>query len=743
MFGQKFESKLKALGISVAFVTGLILNSQESYATPHPNLVVNTADVDAMQAAVSRQGRFRSAFLATKAAVDSSLKGPVAVPMPADAGGGYTHEQHKKNYQLMYNAGVLYQITEDGRYAEYVRDMLLAYAALYPTLHLHPKRRLGAKNPGRLFWQNLNEAVWLVYTIQSYDLIRPSLSDTEAETIEQGMLRPIARFLSVESPETFNKVHNHGTWLAAGVGMAGYVLDEPELVEQALLGLDKSGKGGFLRQLNTLFSPDGYYNEGPYYQRYALMPFVTFAKAIDNNEPGRKIFSYRDGIILKAIDTTIQLSYNNLFFPINDAIKDKGIDTAELVQGVAIAYGKTGNPQLLDIAAKQDQVLLTGDGLKVAQDLDANKQEPYVFKSRAFRDGKEGDEGALVVFRLQVNGDQALLFKPSAQGMGHGHFDKLTWQFYDRQAEIVTDYGAVRFLNVESKNGGRYLPENDTYAKQTIAHNTVVVDETTHFNGDLKIGSSNHPELLFFHVGDHVKISSAEIDSAYPGVTLKRTLALINDSDSGHVFAIDLFDVQSSRQHQLDLPLHYNGQIVDTSFILKGYKDSISALGKKNGYQHLWLKAHAKPESGLAQVTWLNDNGHFYTNSSLVDGKTELLFAELGADDPNFNLRSEAAFITRRKNVRRHTFVSVLEPHGEYNPAKEFTLQAESQVAGIELQRSDDLELIAIALKTGVTKLMAFNSREDFSAQTKTAFTFRGNQFVFRGRANLFSIGEK
>ncbi|SHF88503.1 Alginate lyase [Microbulbifer donghaiensis] len=745
MFGNPVPQKRSALATCIALAAGvsaaaLTVKPLSVFAAEHPNLVISAADIDAMQGAVEKPGRFRAAFLSTQSSVDLALQAPIAVPVPADAGGGYTHEQHKKNYQLMYNAGVLYQITENPKYAERVRDMLLAYADLYPTLPLHPKRRPGAKNPGKLFWQSLNEAVWLVYTIQAYDLIRPSLTDAEAEKIERGALRPVVKFLSVESPETFNKVHNHGTWLTAGVGMAGYVLDEPEWVEQALLDLDKSGRGGFLRQLSTLFSPDGYYNEGPYYQRYALMPFVTFAKAIDNNEPERGIFEYRDSIVMKAIDTTIQLSYNGLFFPINDAIKSKGIDTSELVLGVATAYGESGNAQLLEIAAQQDRILLTGDGLKVAQDLDAGKQQPYQFKSMAFRDGKDGNEGALVVMRQQLDGDQALIFKPAAQGMGHGHFDKLSWQFYDRGAEIVTDYGAARFLNVESKNGGRYLPENETWAKQTVAHNTVVVDETSHFDNDLKSANRHHPKLQFFHADNQVKISAANIDSAYPGVTLTRTMALVNSPGDGSTFAIDLFDVKSEKPHQLDLPVHYNGQLVDTSFDLRGFTDSISALGKGNGYQHLWLKARSKPDSGLTQITWLNDNGRFYTQSSLVDGNTEILFTELGANDPHFNLRAEKSFIARRNKVREHTFVSVLEPHGEYNPAQEFTLEAESKVRELDHKKIGDIELVAIESNAGATQLLAFNRNPVASASTESSFEYRGINYAFSGRAKLFLI---
>ena len=112
--------------------------------------------------------------------------------------------------------------------------------------------------------------------------------------------------------------------------MAGYVLNEQDWVEQALLGLDQSGEAGFLRQLDELFSPDGYYAEGPYYQRYALMPFVLFAQAIEKNEPERGIFKYRDGVLLKAVYATVQQSYAGRFFPINDAIREKGLNTVEL-----------------------------------------------------------------------------------------------------------------------------------------------------------------------------------------------------------------------------------------------------------------------------------------------------------------------------------------------------------------------------------------------------------------------------
>lgn len=745
----KSDSSLLKSGFVVFMVVILsaLAVNKSVMARTSPNLVVTTNDIEQMRVAIQKEGRFKQAFIANKTSVDQQITQTITVPLPKDGGGGYTHERHKKNYKLMVNASIVYQLTQNERYANYVRDMLFEYAELYPTLPLHPKRKMGKQNPGKLFWQSLNEAVWLVHTSQAYDLILPSLSDAEKERIEQGLFRPIVRFLSVESPETFNKVHNHGTWTTAAVGMTGYVLGEPEWVEQALYGLDKSGKGGFLKQLDELFSPQGYYNEGPYYQRYALMPFVTFAKAIQTNQPERKIFEYRDGIVLKAIDTTIQLSYNKLFFPINDAIKDKGIDTIELVNGVAIAYGLTGDAGLLDIAKQQDQILLTGDGLKVAQALDKKLGQPYQFTSVAFGDGNDGKQGALVIMRQNVKGEQAVLFKPAAQGLGHGHFDKLTWQFYDKGEEIVSDYGAARFLNVEAKYGGRYLPENDTWAKQTIAHNTVVVDEKSHFNANVAMGNRNHPELSFFEKNDTVTISSAHIASAYKGVSLKRTMALIKlpnerKSDPEQGLVVDIFDVKSQEKHQYDLPVHYKGHLINTSFTLDTHVTALPVLGKENGYQHLWLKAQAQPKAGLSQITWLNKNGRFYTQSSLMDGDASFIFTQIGANDPLFNLRNENAFINRKTKSKNHTFVSVLEPHGEYNPSKEFTLSAVSKIEKLSHKKIKNIDVVEIIFTGDKRYLLAFNSAENIKENQLNKFSFNGSKYQFNGRFKFLEIKE-
>ena len=272
----------------------------------HPRLLLSAEDVELISQTSPLPPGFEIAVDQAKKDADRYLEDLPDVPVPKDAGGGYTHEQHKRNSVTIQNAGFLYQITGNKAYVNLARDILLAYADMYPGLPEHPQQK--NQSPGKLFWQSLNEAVWLVTSIQGYDAIYAALSDAEKAEIEKNLLRPMVSFISDQAPQTFDRIHNHGTWAVAAVGMTGYVIGDENYVEKALYGLKRDGNAGFMKQLDLLFSPDGFYSEGPYYQRYALMPFLLFSKVIERNDPQRKIFEYRDGVLLKAVNTVIQLS---------------------------------------------------------------------------------------------------------------------------------------------------------------------------------------------------------------------------------------------------------------------------------------------------------------------------------------------------------------------------------------------------------------------------------------------------
>ncbi len=659
---------------------------------------------------------FDQEFNRSVAVMAEMMEQGVIMPTPADPGGGYTHEQHKRNYQAIYLGGQLYGLTGDPEYAGFVREMLLEYAELYPTLGDHPARK--NQYSGRIFWQVLNDAVWLVYAIQGYDAIRDTLPADERKLIDDQVFRKAAAFLSTGSEDTFRRIHNHATWATAGVGMTGYVLDDQNLVDIALLGLDKDGTSGFLRQTELLFSPDGYYTEGPYYQRYALMPFMVFGDAIDRNEPERGIFEYRDGILLKALRTTVQLSYGGYFFPFNDALKDKGLKTDELYHGIAIAYAKTRDPSLLSVAKWQDRTVPSANGLLVARDLAAGKAKPFPYQSLLLRDGPEGEQGAVAILR---NGDgysgQALIAKNSSQGMGHGHFDKLSWQYYDNGAEIVTDYGAARFLNIEAKEGGRYLPENESWAKQTIAHNTLVVDETSHFGGDRKLADTVAPQQLHFSDTSGAQVSTGRMVGAYEGVDFTRTVALLDVAGLSQPLVVDLTRVSSVVPHKYDMPLHYMGQIMRAGFDLTSNTGARPVLGSDDGYQHIWVDASGKPASAKsAFVTWLLGD-RFYTARWVPQANATTMLAESGANDPAFNLRREPMLIQRVTDAGDTTFASVLEAHGRYDGAAERTTASDSRIADIAHHRAGDADIMIIETIGGERTAFAISYDNDPAAK--------------------------
>lgn len=684
----------------------------------HPLTFFTKSEAAEVSRSISKYPLLKKSFESLRKEVDPLIGTDIDVPFPKDPAGGYTHDRHKANYMIMFNSGVLYNLTGDAKYAKLVKDMLLKYAKLNPGLGKHPEAT--SSSPGRIFWQALNDANWLVYAGMSYDLVYNYISPTDRRNIEENAFKPEVDYITRDLESWFNLIHNHGVWACAGVGIVGIASNNKEYVDMALYGTKKDGKSGFLAQLDGLFSPDGYYTEGPYYVRYAILPYYLFANSLHNARQELKIFSYRDSILQKALLAALQqTNLDGTFYPINDALKEKDFTSFELVNALSIArkvYGK--NEGFLPVARKQDQVLMTKGGMLLASEMSTAKKAAdfYPYKTVEYRDGKNGDEGGISLIRAGKN-DQltTVIFKYTSHGLSHGHFDKLNYNIFDKGNEIITDYGSVRFIGIEQKYGGRYLPENKSYAAQTVAHNTIVVDEKSHFNGKESEGEKYHSEKLFSHVnGSNVQVVAAKEENAYKGVKMQRTVYTI-DLPEGRRIVADIFNVNSDEQHQYDLPFHYNGHLINTSFKYDANTKEQKPLGKRNGYQFLWKEASARVADTVAQLTLLNDRT-YYTISSMVNDSATLFLTRSGANDPNFNLRHEPSFIVR-KNGKDQSFLNVIEIHGKFDPVREFSSHAYPQVSKMEMLRNDASYSIA-RITIGGKELILAQSNNDFSKQS-------------------------
>ena len=672
-----------------SIVSSIAVVAVVSTQPSHPRLMLTKAEAAEMKAALGKVPVFDTTFQRAKRVVEAALARPMDVPRPVDAG-GVTHQRHKENYTEMHLAGILYAVTGEVRYAQFIRDMLMKYVDLWPTLPKHPMA--ASESYGRLFWQSLNETVWMVHATQAYDCIYDWLPASDRSAIEGKLFRPMAEYFIREHTSEFDRIHNHGTWIDAAVAMAGYTMNDRDLVDKALYGSKKDKKAGFLRQMELLFSPDGFYTEGPYYVRYAIMPFMVLAQVIENNEPSLKIFEFHDQILRKALYSGLQLSYTNgAFIPINDALKEKSFLSPELIIATNIVYDRYGaDPGLLWVAQKHGEVLLNGAGLSVAKALRSSSSIPaFQYASVEYSDGGDGNEGGVGVLRYGPVIDQSLvLMKYTGHGLSHGHYDKLSLLYYDQGTEILQDYGAARFINVEPKYGGRYLPETKTWTRQTIAHNTVTVDEQSQYEGKESVSERHHADKHYFSTADpSLQVMSASVKEASPGVAMQRTVALVPDSRFAHPLIIDVIRVVSSREHQYDLPYYYLGHLLDANIPTTSHSEQQQSLGSRNGYEHLWLEAEGNA-SGPVRVSWLNGN-RYYSLIAAADSGTKVLFTRIGAGDPNFNLRHEPGVIFRRKGGST-VFATVLEPHGLFDGTKEFSIGARPTVASVRVLASTD-----------------------------------------------------
>lgn len=669
--------------LSVFLILGCSQSQEEPQAT-HPSLSISSAEAQAVLAGLDMYPLINSSFAALKASTDEAIAAAMEVPLPGEAG-GYAHEKHKQNYRDMKKAGYMFTYTGDTSYAAFVKDMLDKYAVLYPALGPHP---LSAKQkPGRLFHQVLNESVWLLNTAQAYDCVYSWLSPADRAKFENNIFHPLVELFSVEYADQFDRIHNHGMWSSASVGMIGLAMGNDEYVNRAIFGTENNGTGGFLAQLEHLFSPDGYYMEGAYYVRYAIRPLLFFAEALERNRPELKIYEFKDQIIKKAFYSMVQMTDpSGQFFPINDASKEMNILAPGVLYGTSVILDRYGfDRNLLGLAKIQGEVYPNGAGLKLAQAYagEEDVKEP-TWPSIEFSDGDDGTHGGFGILRTGEGKDQTVLtMKYGGHGLGHGHFDKLDFMFYDQGQDVVPDYGFARWVNIETKYGGRYLPENDSYAKQTIAHNTLVVDGKTQNDGDRKAADKVHAQRHFFDSSDpDIQVMSAKATEHYAGVSMQRTMFLIRDDMLEHPVAVDIYRVASDKNHKYDMPVHYKGFIMNTNFEYQGESKLLKPLGRANGYQHLWQTASASVTSD-AMVTWLDGN-RYYSYITDVPESAEILFGMIGANDPDFNLRNEPLLIHRTTGKDR-VFASVLEPHGYYNMAEEKSVAVHPSIKAIRV----------------------------------------------------------
>jgi hypothetical protein len=442
---------------------------------------------------------------------------------------------HDRYAHDVLTAGILYQVTGDDRYLKRGRDILLAYADRYLSYPLHTIKGEPKLGGGRLSPQTLDESVWLIPTAQGADLLWDKLSDADRKTISDKLFLPAVR--DVILPHHL-PIHNIQCWKNSAVGLTGFLLGDTALIQAAIDDPDR----GYRVQMSKGVQSDGVWHEGAwgyhFYTMSAVWPLVEAARNCGINlygDPFRKMF-----------EAPVQLAMPNLMLPaFNDSTEtDVHNPLYEL------AYARYQDPVYLVALAGQSRN--NNYGLWFGVDALPSEQPGTLGSRNATASG--------YAILQRGSGVQAtwLCLKYGPHGGGHGHPDKNNFVLYSRGQVLFPDPGTRPYGS----------PLHGEWDRVTLAHNTLVVDET-----------SQRPATgrsLAFGTDHGVDYAMTDAGNIYDGVRFVRTAVLLNQN---LVLFVD--QVQADKAHTFDLAVHYAGHWAKPAGADK------PQMPAGEGYQHL------------------------------------------------------------------------------------------------------------------------------------------------------------
>ena len=459
--------------------------------------------------------------------------------------------RHGRNFRQARDMALAYALTEREEFAVRARDILLGYAQRYPSWPLHNTRGKLSNSAGRVFAQTLDEACALIGLAWAYDLIYPSpcLDARSRQHIENDLLRAMVHTIRRNNAG----ISNWQSWHNAGIAAVGFCLQDSTMIAQAL-----NGKSGLEYQLGASILKDGFWYEGTAaYHFYALNALRWTVEAawfagIDywNNAAYRSLYL-----------APLLYTFPDLTFP---AVNDSDVFSIKGQHGLyELAYVRTGDPRLLRVAQfgrRQDlEAFLYGpDHLPEAPD---TPLQSHVFPGI----------GAAVLRGENRSGKLYLHLDYGPHGGGHGHPDKLTLILFGLGRQLAPDPGRLAYG----------APLQGSWYRQTLAHNTVCVD-----------GVSQHAttgKLTFFKEMPEGSVMQGESTGAYPGTTMRRTVALV----AGLI--IDVFELASDKEHTYDWVYHNVGRLQPGLAL----SPRPGPLGSKAGYQHV-----QQVEEARTDATW-------------------------------------------------------------------------------------------------------------------------------------------
>ncbi|MCK5843125.1 MAG: heparinase II/III family protein, partial [Victivallales bacterium] len=549
----------------------------------------------------------------------------------------------------IYNLALAYAVTGEDKYAVPVREAFLELVDLYPKLQRHDRwGRTGfmAVVGGKRYCQHLSEAVSIMKLAKAYDLCVNShvFAETDRKRIEDDFLK--ATVYEISKYEFFvGRSNNHQSWFNAAYANVGLAIGDRWLIDRAL-----NGPGGLLQQLKTSVTDDGIWYEGTVsYHFYALSAIIETLKALKRLGIDLSKNKRLESLWIGPMDLTFP---NGKMPAINDG-DPYDIKRKKSVYKFALEYFK--NPLFANLA-----------GVKNAK--------PRQLESKVL-----GDIGIAVLRRGAGKNAVCAFLDYGRHGDHHGHPDKLQLILYALKRELFLDPGRISYS----------VKEYNAWCRTTIAHNTVVLNETSQ--------KPARGTLPFFENTKDYTACLAQCNTAYSGVSMKRFL-LMTDT-----FMVDIFQVSKGRWLWGNAPtwdwlLHSRGKL--TTNLPTAPRSE--PLGINDGYEYLKdLKAvSGHPE--FPSFDFKLKNKRFLR--AFLPAETGNIFLGFGTGT---RTTEKVPFILRRRKGRRQTFFTVYDFSGngkavdkiEILPVHDSTGAVRTDSAGIAVVNAgNEKTLIAVDL---------------------------------------------
>ncbi|MDF3128865.1 heparinase II/III family protein [Kiritimatiellaeota bacterium B1221] len=510
----------------------------------HPRTFWDQQDIDEYKEMLKSSEVLQEQLAALERAMDELIVAGVNVPEPRKGDDGkWLHLPVKEVGAIhnrlgldLSNLGMTYALTGKEKYAEFAKELFLAYAEAFPNYGAGNRPGFN-HDSGIVFDQRLGDATWLIQVARGYDLIYnlPSITDEERQLIEENLLRKSAEFIAKNS-HVLRGATNWSAICTTAVLITGIVLEDQEMTDLALYGpggTKENPKGGVILHFSEkTISPDGLWSEGAMgYQGMAMQALVADAEILRHH--GMDMYSYRDAAFKNLFNSPIEMAYPDLTAP---ATNDSGRASIVGREAYLWEYGylRYRDPRYLTIlshtgkslAAKFQQFpvsIMYGDV--------SEGTEAFEWKSKNFFDVGYG-----ILRNTSKNGTVNLLMD-TGKGGSHDHPDKLNIDVYAFGDQLIPDPGIVWYEQPLYKN----------WYANTIAHNTVVVN---------MLNQKRAPSYqLTFLSGDRIGMQRGNSGEVYTGVMVDRSLFMTQD------YIADIYGAFASLPRLYDLPWHIRGEV--------------------------------------------------------------------------------------------------------------------------------------------------------------------------------------